>query len=123
VTRLASNALVHVNSVIEVNEIRNVVDPDPFNGTIFAKTGAHRLERGTVCPHLLVAIHADLCRWNSGKGGSLYRCVAIAAVNAQATDMMLVAERNRLIARYELIADVRCANHTSPSPCNNDDDE
>jgi len=47
-----------------------------------------------------VAVHASLGRWNVGEGSVFNRSVTIAAVNAYAADMMLMAERNGLFTRY-----------------------
>jgi len=48
VTRRAPDALVHVNAVVEVDEIRQIVDTGPLNRLTGAETLPDRLEKGTV---------------------------------------------------------------------------
>src|SRR5262249_54788364 len=60
---------------------------------------AHRLEKRAVGEDLRVAVHAGLGRRNAGEGGFLDRGMAVAAVDAVAGDVPLVAELNRLFAR------------------------
>lgn len=98
VARRALNALVHVNAVIEVDEIRQIVDAGPLERTILAITDAHRLERWTIRPHLTVAVHADLRRRNAGEGACFDGGVTVAAINADARHVMFMAERNGLLA-------------------------
>ena len=43
-----------------------------------------------------MAVHAGLRRRNAREAGCLYRGVAVATIDAQAGDVMLMAERNRL---------------------------
>src|SRR5579862_3293017 len=90
--RGAADSLIHVNAVIEVNEIRQVVNLDPADGVVGAKTIAHRLERRAGIPNLRVTIHARLGRRNVGERGSLHRRMTIPAIDSQATHMMLVAK-------------------------------
>ena len=67
VTGFAADPLVDMNAVIEINEIRNVVHTDPFDRAILTKARPDGLQRGTISPHLLVAVHADLGRRNACK--------------------------------------------------------
>ena len=114
VTGFATDAFVHVNAVIEVNEIWNVVHPRPFNWAIVAEARPNRLQRWTVGPHLLVTVHAHLRRRNSGKGGGLNRCVTVAAVDAKPRHMMFVAKRHGLITNHPLCRNVRRADDAAP---------
>jgi hypothetical protein len=43
VTGSAADAFVHVNAMIEINELRQIVHPRPFDGLTRAKTSADRL--------------------------------------------------------------------------------
>src|SRR4051812_39880312 len=43
-----------------------------------------------------MAVHAGLGRWNACKARSLDRCMAETAIDSQAGDVVLVAERHRL---------------------------
>ena len=58
VTRRTADAFVHVNAVVEVRVIRQIVYADPLDGFARAKTGAHRFEIRTVGPDLFVTTHA-----------------------------------------------------------------
>ena len=58
VTRRTTDAFVHVNTVIEISVIRQIVNADPLDRFAGAKTGAHRFEIWTVRPDLFVTTHA-----------------------------------------------------------------
>ena len=96
----AADALVDMNAVIEIDEIGQVVHPHPLDRAVGAVALAHRLEHRRVRPDLRVAGHAGLGRRNAGKRAFLDRPVAMAAVDAEPLHVMLVAERNRLLARH-----------------------
>ena len=71
VTRLAPHALLHVNAVIEVDEVRQVVHARPVQRAVLTQARADRLEDRTCDSQLGVAIHAGL-RWGDpGKGRRL----------------------------------------------------
>jgi hypothetical protein len=96
VAGVATDALGDVNAVIEVDEVRELVDPGPlqrFAGTI---AGADGLKELSVVPNLRVTVHARLGRGDSGEAGGLDRGVTIAAVDAESGDVMLMAEWDRL---------------------------
>src|SRR5215211_113624 len=97
VTGRAADALLHVNTVVEVDEVRKVVDAVPLKRLVVAKAGPHRLENGGAGPNLRVAVHARLGRRNVGERGLLDRGVAVTAVNPDAADVMRVAELDRLL--------------------------
>ena len=67
VARFATDALLHVNRVVEVDEIGQVVYPDPLNGLIGSIALANRLQYRRDGPHLRVAVHAGLCGWDVGE--------------------------------------------------------
>jgi hypothetical protein len=54
-----------------------------------------------------VAIHAGLCRRESGNGGSFHAAVAVTAIDPVISDMMFVAKLHRLLARNVLPGHVR----------------
>src|SRR5262245_26403874 len=62
------DASIHMNAVIEINEIRKIVDARPLQGSILAIACTDRFQRRTVGPYLRVAIHARLSRRNTGEG-------------------------------------------------------
>src|SRR5262252_979346 len=99
VTLLTSDALGHVNAVVEVGEVRQIVDFRPANRLPRSKARAHRLEHRTIFPDELVTVVA------SGGGGNACRCgrldgrVAVPAVDSEAGHVMLVTEWNGLHQR------------------------
>src|SRR6266536_431654 len=95
----AAHALVDMNAVIEIDEARQVVHPRPLQRLPGAKTFTHRLQNRALSPDLRVAVHADLGGRNAGERGLFHRGVAISAINAVVTDVMFVAELDRLAAR------------------------
>ena len=97
----AAYALVHVNAVIEINVVREVMNPGPLDRLSRLPTLPHGLEIRTVRPDLGMTVHTGLCRRNTGRGGLFHRSVAIPAVDAVVADMMFVAELNRLFAIYK----------------------
>jgi len=104
-TRRAPDTLVHVNAVIEVHKIGQVVDPCPFKRFPREEAGPDRLEHVRIRPDMGVAAHARFSRRKSGERGCLDRSVAIAAVNAVVAHVVLVAKWNRLIARHIHLGD------------------
>ena len=106
-TSRAPNALVHVNAVIEINEVGKIVNPRPFDWLSGAPTLANGLEVRAIGPDLRVAIHARLRRRNARVGELLDRRVTVAAIYSVIAYVMLVAELNRLFAREESLSVIR----------------
>jgi len=98
VARFARHTSMNVNAVIEVNKIGQSVDACPTDRTVFSKARAHWFEHRTIGPNLRMAVHAGLCRRNSGKRTFLNRRVAVSAVDPDSPDVVFMTERNRLIA-------------------------
>src|SRR5580700_2279035 len=96
VTGIASNSLIDMNAVVEKDEVGELVYARPLQGLASAVAGAHWFQQLCVGPDLRMAVHASLSRGNAGEAGSLNRSVAIAAVDAQSGDVMLVAEGHGL---------------------------
>src|SRR3954447_3587060 len=97
-----TDSLVYVNTVIEVHELRKIIHARPLDRLPAPVALTHRLKRRTGRPHFGVAVHANLRSWYVCECRVLNCRVAITAINAQATHVMFVAERNRLLARYVL---------------------
>jgi len=93
----ATNALVDMNAVIEVDEISQAVNFDPLDGFVAAIAFANGLEVGSVVEQHRMAVHAGFCRRNAGHGGSFHTGMTVAAVNAVVADVMFVAELHRLL--------------------------
>ena len=103
VTGDAADALLDVDLVVEVHEVGQVVDPNPVERRVVPEARADRLEDRRVGPDLRVAVHAGLGRRNAGEGGLLDRRVAVAAVEADAADVMGVAELDGLLDELVLL--------------------
>jgi len=100
--RLTTNTLADVNTVVKVDEIRQIVHAIPADRPILAQAGAYGFKHVAVGPNLLVTVHARSSRRNTGKRADLDRRVAIPAIDTNAADVMLMAEWDRLIERYPL---------------------
>src|SRR5437016_8218443 len=98
-TRGAPDAFLNVNAVVEVNEIGQIVDLHPGDGLAGAPAFAHGLEQLGVGPDSRVAGHAGFGGGETGEVGILDGCVAVAAVDPKAADVVIVTEGNRLAAR------------------------
>src|SRR5450755_823165 len=55
----AADALVHVDRVVEVHELGNLVDPPPFEGLVLEEALAHRFEERALVPDLRVAVQTE----------------------------------------------------------------
>src|SRR5712692_1584971 len=84
--------------MIEVSEVRQVVDANPFQGLAGFEAGAHRLEIRAVRPNLFVTIHADRGRRHAGRRSRFNRRMAVTTVDAVIADVMLVTELDWLLA-------------------------
>ena len=109
VTTKAANTFVYVNTVIEIDKIREIMDPRPLDGSAAAEAVAYRFQHGRIGPDQGMTIHAGLGRRDSRKAGLLNRSVAVTAVQAQAGDVVLVAEGDGLLRRDVLPGHIRRA--------------
>src|SRR5262249_20391688 len=122
-TRRTPNALVHVNAVIEINEVWKVVHSRPLDRLARAPALADRFEIGTVRPDLQVAIHAGLGRRDAGEGELLHRRVAIATIYSVIANMVLVTELNGLLSRNIRLSVIGRAVEFEQQPDNDGDEE
>src|SRR5215469_2077679 len=67
VTGVAAHALGDMNAVIEIDEVREIVDPGPDQGFAAAEAFAHRLEQRRIDPDLAMAVHAGGGGGNPGE--------------------------------------------------------
>src|SRR5262245_20524692 len=105
----AANALIQMDAVIEVGEIRQVVDSRPGDGLAVAVALAHRLQHWAIGPDLEVTVHAGLGRRDTSKCRSLDRGMTVSAVDAKGVNVVLVAKLHGLWARHASLRDVRRA--------------
>src|SRR5690349_10104458 len=94
----AADAFVHMNRMIEIREVRQVMHAHPLERLPRLVTRAHRFEIRTVRPNLFVAAHANRRRRNSRGRRSLHRRVTVTAIHPVVADVMLVTELNWLLA-------------------------
>lgn len=125
VAACASDSLLHVNAVIEVNKPGQVMNPGPDNRLSCAPALPHWRKRGTRRPHLRMAVHADLRGGNARVRGVFNSGVAVAAINAESADVMLVTKRNGLLSWNALHSHIAGAAYTRdcPESARNDDEE
>jgi hypothetical protein len=116
VTRRAAHAFVDVNAVIEINEVRQAMHADPFDGFIGAETLAHRLQISGVVEQHRVAIHAGLGGRNTGGGGAFHGRMAVTAIDAVVAHVVLMAELDGLLARDVLVRQIRSAGQAHHTP-------
>jgi hypothetical protein len=96
VTGVAADSFVDMNAVIEIDEVGQLVDACPLQRLAGFVAGADGLEELGVGPDLRVAVHARLGRRNASEARSLDRGVAVAAIDAESGDVVLMAERDGL---------------------------
>lgn len=107
VTRRAANAFIDMNAVIEIDEIRQMVHPDPLDGFIASIALTDWLKVGGSAEQNRMAVHTNL-RWgNPCIRGGFHARVAVSAVDPVVADMVFVAKLHRLRLRDELTGHVR----------------
>src|SRR6187431_2979539 len=94
---LASHALLDVDAVVEIHEIRQVVNAHPVHRAVLTEAGANGFENRRLRPDLRMAVHAGLRRGNPGERRRFYRRVAVPAVDPVVFDVVAMAELNRLL--------------------------
>ncbi len=104
--RIATHTLGDVNAVIEKNEVRELVHSRPLKRLSRAVTRAHRLQQLRVGPDLRMAVHAGARRRNACEARDFNRGVAIAAIDTQTGNVMLMAEGHGLRLAHACISDV-----------------
>ena len=97
-TGRTANAFVHMNAVIEVSVVRQVVHSDPFDWFAGAKTLTNRFQIRAVGPNLFMTVHAGGGGGQTGGRRGFNRGVAVAAIDAVVADMMLMTKLDRLLA-------------------------
>ena len=123
VAHVATDSLGDMNAVVKKHEVGKRVDSRPLQRLARTIAGAYGLEQGCIGPDLRVAVHAGFGRRNSGETGVLDRGMAIATVNAESGDVMLMAEWNRLRLPHTFVGHVRRALYGVPYPNQSGHDE
>jgi len=107
VTGIAADSFIDMNAVIEIDEVGELVDPRPLQRLAGAVAGADGLEQLSVGPDLRVAVHAGFRRRNAGEARGFDRGVAVAAIDPESGNVVLVTERHRLRLAHTGIGNVR----------------
>lgn len=97
VTGRTSDSPAHMDTVVEVDEIRKIVDPIPVQRHTARIALSYRFQHRAIGPDLRVACHAGLCRRHAREATFLDAGMAVATIQSQALDVMLVAEWNGLL--------------------------
>jgi hypothetical protein len=93
-----TDAFVHMNAVIEIDVVGQIVNAPPLDRFARAKAGADGLEVWAVGPDLFVTVHAHGRRRDAGRRRRFDGRVAIAAIDAVVADVVFVTELNWLVA-------------------------
>jgi hypothetical protein len=96
-TGLTTHSLGDVDAVVEVHKVRHIVHPDPLDGLARTEAFPDWFEHGALVPDLAVTGHTGFGGGNIGEGRLIHRHMTVTAVYAIVYDMMLVAERDRLL--------------------------
>src|SRR3569832_1984203 len=96
--RLATNSFSNVNTVVEVNKVWQIMDSGPFQRFPGAKAFPNGFEHGAIAPDLGMTPHAGFASRHSCKGRLFHAGVAVAAIQPQFPNMMLMAEWHWLLA-------------------------
>ena len=97
-TRRTAHTLVHMNAVIEISVVRQVVHPDPFDRFAAAKAGSDRLEIRALRPNLFMTIHAGVSWRHPSRGSNFHRRMAVAAINTIVAHVVLMTKLDGLLA-------------------------
>src|SRR5271154_6644057 len=116
VAGVAAHTLIDMNAVVEINEVRKLVHPRPLQRLASTVAGADGFEQLSIRPDLRVAVHAGLGGRNARETRSLNRSMAVAAVDAESGNVMLMAERRRLRLAHSGVGDVRRTLHLHCHP-------
>ena len=96
----AADSFCDVDAMVEINEIRQIIDSRPMQRFAFAIACANWFKQRRVRPDLRMTRHAGFRRGNSGEGRIFHARVAITAIQAKPADMMFMTERDRLRERH-----------------------
>jgi len=105
-TTVAADALRDVDTMIKIDEVRQVIDFVPNDRLTVCIAVTNGLQERAVRPNLRMTAHADLGRGHARMCGNLDRSVTIAAIDAEFFGMVLVTKRHRLIKRNHFLIDV-----------------
>jgi hypothetical protein len=123
VASFAAHSLVHVDAVIEIDEVGQIIDAIPAYGLVLAQAGAHRFQHIAVFPNLLMTVHACGCGRHPCKRTHFDGVVAVTAINTDPSNVVCMAKRHGLIDWYPLVRDVWGISDRRPTPSHCRDSE
>lgn len=123
-----ADAAIHVDGMIEISEVRQLVDLDPRNRLPARGTFPNQRQTRIILEDLIVAVHTGRCRGNIGKPGLFDGGMAVTAINPQLSGVGCVRERHRLnrlisdasVLRRAVIPDARSNNGTDEEATDDD---
>src|SRR5207302_10550281 len=92
----ATDTLCYVDAVVEVDVVGQGIDAGPAQRLALGEALPHRRQHLRVGPDLRMTGHAGMGRRDTGVLRYLDRSMAVTAIEAQPTDVVLMAERHRL---------------------------
>jgi hypothetical protein len=107
VTGRTTNSFCHVNTVVEINVIRQIIDAVPLQRRVANETLANGSQYRGLAEKLRVTTHAGLTAGHPGESRFLDRVMTKTAIYSIVADMMFVAEGNRLIKRHIDVSGIR----------------
>ena len=107
-----------MDGVVEIGKVGEIVDSGPLDRCVVSIARSHGLEKFGVLPDHGVTGHADFRRRNPCKRTFLNGSVTIAAVDAQASNMVRMAEGHGLGSRHAFLRHVRRTQDRVPAPDN-----
>src|SRR5690625_133807 len=97
VAGLTPHSDTDVDFVVEVSVVGKVMNPDPLDGITTLPALTHRLQRFTVDCNLIVTVHTGLRGRNIGLIGVEYLRMTVLTIESDLTDVLAMAEWNRLL--------------------------
>ena len=111
VARRAADALGDMDRVIEIDVAWQTIDLIPMNGLVVGKTFTNGRQHRRLRIKLGMAGHAGVARRDARDRRSFDTRVTVTAIKTEASYMMGVAERDRLIDRYRLVGRIFGGRH------------
>jgi hypothetical protein len=112
----ATNTLFHVDAVIEIDKVGEVMNTRPLERLIVLPACTNRLEISARRKQLRVAIHARLGRRQACARCNLDRRMTVTAIETIITYVMFVGELDRLLSRHERTRHIRGSVYLGCSP-------
>lgn len=97
VARYAANPLVHVGAVVEIDEIRDFINPRPSKRLARSVALANELQKRAIGPNLGMASKASFRRRYPCERPLFYRRMAIPAIDSQLCRVVFVAKGDGLV--------------------------